>query len=160
MSGSRVRCFPVVLNVGSDPAVLTRARTSVKPFRLPAKFLARVLFEKPSPLGHRDVRFCQVSLSPFNLTSDCSSIDLSMATNRSGEASYKRYEVDMTNATSQKEQTRKELKLDQDAHEAQAKADKLKRHALDNGKDKKAERAQDKADEKAAKVSPTQDGDE
>jgi hypothetical protein len=83
-----------------------------------------------------------------------------MATIRSGEASYRRHEVDMTSATSKKEQTRKQLKLDQDAHEAQAKADKLKRHALDNGKDKKAERAQDKADEKAAKVSPTQDGDE
>lgn len=64
----------------------------------------------------------------------------------------------MASAASKEEQTRKQLKLDQDAHEAQAKADKLKRHALDNGKDKKAERAQDKADKKAEKAVLAQDG--
>ena len=40
----------------------------------------------------------------------------------------------MTSQTTSKNETRKVLKLDQKAHEAQAKADKLIRHALDNGK--------------------------
>jgi hypothetical protein len=47
------------------------------------------------------------------------------------------------------------LKLDQNAHEAQAKADKLIRHFLDNGKTKRAEKAQDKADNKIGKTIPT-----
>lgn len=55
-------------------------------------------------------------------------------------------------STSVKETKQKELKQDQKAHEAQAKADKLERKALDTGKTKKAEKAQDKADEKAKKV--------
>jgi dihydroxyacetone kinase len=48
--------------------------------------------------------------------------------------------------TSSKKQTKKKLRLDQKAHEAQAKADKLQRKALDNGKVKKAQKAQGKAD--------------
>jgi hypothetical protein len=52
-------------------------------------------------------------------------------------------------STSVKEAKQKELKQDQKAHEAQAKADKLQRKALDTGK---AEKAQDKADDKAKKV--------
>lgn len=55
-----------------------------------------------------------------------------------------------------KDEKKKELKRDQKAHEAQAKADKLQRHALDNDKTKKAEKAQEKADretEKAMSVS-------
>jgi hypothetical protein len=63
----------------------------------------------------------------------------------------------MTSSTSATDAKRKVLKLDQEAHEAQAKADKLKRHALDNGKNKKAEKAQDKADKKIAKAMPTQE---
>ncbi len=66
----------------------------------------------------------------------------------------------MTSATSKKKEERKVLKLDQEAHEAQAKADKLKRHALDNGKDKKADKAQDKADKKIEKTMPTQEPEE
>lgn len=65
----------------------------------------------------------------------------------------------MTPTKVKKEETREALKLDQEAHEAQAKADKLKRHALDNGKEKKAEKAQAKADEKIAKTSPARDPD-
>ena len=65
----------------------------------------------------------------------------------------------MTTATSTKDEKRKELRLDQKAHEAQAKADKLQRRALDNGKNKKAEKAQDKANEKAAKTMKTQEVD-
>ena len=65
----------------------------------------------------------------------------------------------MTTATSTKDEKRKELRLDQKAHEAQAKADQLQRHALDNGKNKKAEKAQDKANEKAAKTMKTQEVD-
>jgi hypothetical protein len=55
-----------------------------------------------------------------------------------------------------------ELKQDQKAHEAQAKADKLQRKSLDNGKIKKAEKSQDKADkegEKALSNSDTSDTD-
>jgi hypothetical protein len=52
--------------------------------------------------------------------------------------------------------TRKELKLDQKAHEAKAKADKLQRHALDTGKFKKAERAQVKAEEMEAQMMQTE----
>jgi hypothetical protein len=63
----------------------------------------------------------------------------------------------MTTATSTKDEKRKELKLDQKAHEAQAKADKLQRHAIDNGKNKEAEKAQDKADEKIEKTIKTQE---
>jgi hypothetical protein len=66
----------------------------------------------------------------------------------------------MTSSTTTKEEKRKSLKLDQEAHEAQAKADKLKRHALDDGKDKKAEKAQDKADQKIEKTIPTQEPEE
>jgi hypothetical protein len=57
-------------------------------------------------------------------------------------------------AKSEKDEKRKELKLDQKVHEAQAKADKLQRHALDNGKVKKAEKAQKKADEISAQLMP------
>ena len=60
-------------------------------------------------------------------------------------------------STATKGEKRKVLKLDQQAHEAQARADKLKRHALDNGKDTKAEKAQDKADKKIAKTMPAQE---
>jgi hypothetical protein len=63
----------------------------------------------------------------------------------------------MTTATSTKDEKQKELKLDQKAHEAQAKADKLQRHAIDNGKNKKAEKAQDKANEKIEKTIKTQE---
>jgi hypothetical protein len=66
----------------------------------------------------------------------------------------------MTSSISTKGEKRKVLKLDQEAHEAQAKADKLQRHALDNGKTKKAEKAQDKADKKIEKMMPTQDVEE
>jgi hypothetical protein len=66
----------------------------------------------------------------------------------------------MTSSTSTKDEKRKVLKLDQKAHEAQAKADKLKRHALDSGKDKKAEKAQDKADKKIEKTMPTREAEE
>lgn len=59
--------------------------------------------------------------------------------------------------TSNKDEKKKELKQDQKAHEAQAKADKLQRHALDNCKTKKAEKAQDKADRAAEKVASTRD---
>jgi hypothetical protein len=61
--------------------------------------------------------------------------------------------------TSLKDEKKKQLKQDQKAHEAQAKADKLQRHALDNGKTKKAEKAQDKADREAEKAMSTR-GDE
>jgi hypothetical protein len=59
--------------------------------------------------------------------------------------------------TSSKDEKKKELKQDQKAHEAQAKADKLQRHALDNGKTKKAEKAQDKADRETQKISSIRD---
>lgn len=59
--------------------------------------------------------------------------------------------------TSSKGEKKKELKQDQKAHEAQAKADKLQRQALDNGKTKKAEKAQDKADRQAEKVASIRD---
>jgi hypothetical protein len=59
--------------------------------------------------------------------------------------------------TLNKEEKKKELKQDQKAHEAQAKADKLQRHALDNGKTKKAEKAQDKADRELGKATSTKD---
>jgi hypothetical protein len=52
---------------------------------------------------------------------------------------------------STKDEKKQHLKQDQKAHEAQAKADKLQRHALDNGKTKKAEKAQDKADREVEK---------
>jgi hypothetical protein len=55
--------------------------------------------------------------------------------------------------TSGKNEKKTELKLDEKAHEAQAKADKLQRKALDNGKTKKAQRAQDKADKKMEEIS-------
>jgi hypothetical protein len=55
-------------------------------------------------------------------------------------------------STSTKDEKKEELKQDQKAHEAQAKADKLRRHALDNGKAKKAERAQEKADREVGKA--------
>jgi hypothetical protein len=58
-------------------------------------------------------------------------------------------------AMSTKDEKKKELKQDQKAHEAQAKADKLQRHALDNGKTKKAEKAQDKADREAENIAST-----
>jgi hypothetical protein len=54
---------------------------------------------------------------------------------------------------------KKQLKQNQKAHEAQAKADKLMRHALDNGKTEKAEKAQDKFDREAEKAMSTR-GDE
>jgi hypothetical protein len=60
-------------------------------------------------------------------------------------------------STSTKNEKKKELKQDQKAHEAQAKADKLRRHALDNGKTKKAEKAQEKADREVEKVISTHD---
>jgi hypothetical protein len=49
---------------------------------------------------------------------------------------------------STKNEKKRLRKLDEKSHEAQAKADKLQRKALDNGKTKKAQRAQDKADKK------------
>ena len=66
----------------------------------------------------------------------------------------------MTSSTSAKDEKRKVLKLDQKAHEAQAKADKLQRHALDNGKNKKAEKAQDKSDKKIEKTMPMQEAED
>lgn len=60
-------------------------------------------------------------------------------------------------STSTKDEKKKQLKQDQKAHEAQAKADKLQRHALDNGKTKKAEKAQEKADSEVEKVISTRD---
>jgi hypothetical protein len=77
-----------------------------------------------------------------------------MATHSRSPERLKAYEVDMKSQTVSKAEKRKELKLDQEAHEAQAKADKLKRHALDNGKNKKAEEAQDQADKKMEKTMP------
>jgi hypothetical protein len=62
--------------------------------------------------------------------------------------------------TFSKDEKKKELKQDQKAHEAQAKADKLQRHALDNGKTNKAEKAQDKADREVAKVTSAKDDEE
>jgi hypothetical protein len=59
-----------------------------------------------------------------------------------------------------KDEKKKELKQDQKAHEAQAKADKLQRQALDGGKIKKAQRAQDKADRKVEKITPIKDDEE
>lgn len=59
--------------------------------------------------------------------------------------------------TSSKGEKKKELKQDQKAHEAQAKADKLQRHALDNDKTKKAEQAQEKANRESEKVVSTHD---
>lgn len=61
--------------------------------------------------------------------------------------------------TSSKDEKKKELKQDEKAHEAQAKADRLQRHALDNGKVKKAEKAQQKADREAAKAARNHDED-
>jgi hypothetical protein len=58
---------------------------------------------------------------------------------------------------SNKDEKKRQLKQDQKAHEAQAKADKLLRHALDNGKTKKAQKAQQKADREAEKVIVTHD---
>jgi len=58
---------------------------------------------------------------------------------------------------SDKDEKKKQLKRDQKAHEAQAKADKLLRHALDNGKTKRAERAQEKADREIQKTVLTHD---
>lgn len=66
----------------------------------------------------------------------------------------------MTSQTATKAEKRKVLKLDQEAHESQAKADKLKRHALDNGKNKKAEKAQGKADKEIEKTMPTREAEE
>ena len=63
-------------------------------------------------------------------------------------------------SSSSKDEKKKELKQNQKAHEAQAKADKLQRHALDNGKTKRAEKAQGKADretEKAMSIPDDQD---
>jgi hypothetical protein len=59
-------------------------------------------------------------------------------------------------STSSKDEKKKELKQDQKAHEAKATADKLQRHALDNGKTKKAAKAQDKANRKIEKLASTQ----
>jgi hypothetical protein len=59
--------------------------------------------------------------------------------------------------TTSKDEKKKELKQDQKAHEAQAKADKLQRHALDNGKVKKAEKAQDRADRQIEKATSSKD---
>jgi hypothetical protein len=66
----------------------------------------------------------------------------------------------MTNPSSTKDEKQKQLKQDQKAHEAQAKADKLQRKALDNGKTKKAEKAQDKADQKAEKTTSASEDDQ
>jgi hypothetical protein len=60
---------------------------------------------------------------------------------------------------SSKDEKKKELKQDQKAHEAQANADKLARHALENGKVKKAEKAQKKADHEAEKAARTHEDD-
>ena len=51
-----------------------------------------------------------------------------------------------------KGEKKKQLKRDEKAHEAQAKADKLQRKALDNGSIKEAEKAQDKAEKAVAAV--------
>jgi hypothetical protein len=53
---------------------------------------------------------------------------------------------------STKGEEKKQLKRDAKAHEAQAKADRLQRKALDDGNTKKAEKAQGKADQKAEKA--------
>jgi hypothetical protein len=66
----------------------------------------------------------------------------------------------MTNPSSTKDEKQKQLKQDQKAHEAQAKADKLQRKALDNGKTKKAEKAQVKADQKAEKATSAREDDQ
>jgi hypothetical protein len=58
---------------------------------------------------------------------------------------------------SAKEEKQKHLKLDEEAHKAQAKADKLQRKALDNGKTKKAEKAQEEADQKADEAASVED---
>jgi hypothetical protein len=55
---------------------------------------------------------------------------------------------------SAKNEKKRQLKLDEKAHEAQAKADKLQRKALDDGKTKKAQTAQDKADKKIDEATP------
>jgi hypothetical protein len=62
--------------------------------------------------------------------------------------------------TLRNDEKKKALKQDQKAHEAQAKADKLQRHALDNGKTKKAEKAQDKADREVEKVTSIKNDEE
>jgi hypothetical protein len=80
-----------------------------------------------------------------------------MATARIAKASYGVMEGAMEILSTTKELKRKLLKQDEKAHEAQAKADKLQRKALDNGKTKKAEKAQDKADDKAEKATATRD---
>jgi len=54
----------------------------------------------------------------------------------------------MAISASNKDRKKKLLKLDEKAHDAQAKADKLQRKALDNGKVKKAKKAQAKANKK------------
>jgi hypothetical protein len=56
-------------------------------------------------------------------------------------------------SASTKDEKKKQLKLDEKAHDAQEKADKLQRKALDNGKTKKAKKAQVKADKKAGAAS-------
>jgi hypothetical protein len=66
----------------------------------------------------------------------------------------------MTNPSSAKDEKQKQLKQDEKAHEAQAKADKLQRRALDNGKTKKAEKAQVKADQKAEKATSAREDDQ
>jgi hypothetical protein len=60
----------------------------------------------------------------------------------------------MKSSPSTNDDKKKQLKKDEKAHKAQAKADKLQRKALDNGKTQKAEKAQDKADEEASKATP------
>jgi hypothetical protein len=57
-------------------------------------------------------------------------------------------------SASTKDEKKKQLKLDEKAHDAQANADKLQRKALDNGKTQKAKKAQVKADKKAGKAAP------
>jgi hypothetical protein len=59
----------------------------------------------------------------------------------------------MTISASTKDEKKKQLKLDEKAHDALAKADKLQREALDSGKTKKAKKAQVKADKKAGAAS-------
>jgi hypothetical protein len=66
-------------------------------------------------------------------------------------------EVGMTISPLNKDEQKKQLKKDEKAHKAQAKADKLQRKSLDNGKIKKAEKAQDKADEKTREAAPAVD---
>jgi hypothetical protein len=63
----------------------------------------------------------------------------------------------MATHTADATEKKRELKQDQKAHEAQAKADKLTRKAFDNGKTKKAEKAQDKADKETQKAVPKED---